>query len=533
MSLLDRFETFSKELSTRFNTASFASLPVKQENPVSKTMSSTSSSSTSSDSSDEEEQPQTNGTVEETTDDTINGKSNDTIEDSSGQHIHSDPSVSTHKLPADHPVYMIDEARRYYKGQQPPFILTKRQDPKTVVIPTSTGHRARNPETAEIVLRSWGKSAFFWTLDLNGIRYIVKPYRGAPLAGQKYLRWAGPNVGFDENPIAFSQIDMKKMRSRYPAAFISQMTGSSEGTALPDSSQKRPRSASTSSSGTTEGDTEEQASDEAPPALEEHAIDVDPQLQTPAKPTNAETGTKKTVARPREKNALKKGMKPTRHSDLPKRIPFDDGDEAPEASRAKPSKRRKTEHAKTEHAAQSTINHKEATPPAPSRSASRHRASTSGVNGTERSSSVPAQIQATPGATQRRRSRSRRSRTSVSQHSPSTVFVLSNEKQHRTTLLVHHAGAPEYQPLKLSACPNVDQFFDKVLEMWQVESDYVDRVTVSFLWMEQGDLRRTMYMTNREACWEHLLECVDEAPCWEEDEMGGRCVLGVEIVGMQ
>ena len=46
----------------------------------------------------------------------------------------------------------------------------------------------------------------FWTLDLNGTRYVVKSFAGAAQGGRRYLHWAGRGKGFEEKPLALSLI---------------------------------------------------------------------------------------------------------------------------------------------------------------------------------------------------------------------------------------------------------------------------------------------------------------------------------------
>ena len=46
----------------------------------------------------------------------------------------------------------------------------------------------------------------FWTLDLNGTRYVVKSFAGKAQGGMRYLYWAGPGKDFEEKPLALSFI---------------------------------------------------------------------------------------------------------------------------------------------------------------------------------------------------------------------------------------------------------------------------------------------------------------------------------------
>lgn len=488
MSIFGTLDAISKELSNRVTNATFLSSPEKPGDTPLQDMSSTTTGS-----SGEEEKPLVDNTT------------NDTADHS----MHSDPSVNTTKLPEDHPIHLEDEARRFFRGRRPPFVIVKRRkDPKTVVLPTAAGPRAQKPKTAEIVIRSWDESTRFWTLDLNGIRYIVKPFRGAPLAGQKYLYWAGPTLGFDEKPLAFSVGNRRVVMSRYRAALKSQMAFETDTKLHPDRSQKHRRGTSTSSL----SDSEDQAENESSATTGQHMDELDPQLQGQWQPVDINAESDHIAPQTKVKNALKKGKKPTRHSDLPQRVPFSAPDQSPDASRAAPAKRRKT------HDSKQDISHLySVSPPALQRSTIQRN----GVGASSSQTERPA-----TGAEQHRPARSKRLPT---QQSPTEPITLSQQKQYRTTLLVRVASSMEYQPLKLTTCPNLATFFDQVLSVCDVKPKNVAKVTVTFLWL---DLGRTMVMNpNREACWTHLLEQVDEAPCWEEEM--GRCMLDVEIVGVE
>lgn len=92
---------------------------------------------------------------------------------------HSDPSVNTATLGDDHPIYLLQEAQLFYQGQDPPFTLRKRPElSRNVVIPTASGQRPQVPTTVEVVAKPWDDKRMFWTLDLNNVRYIVKPFGG-------------------------------------------------------------------------------------------------------------------------------------------------------------------------------------------------------------------------------------------------------------------------------------------------------------------------------------------------------------------
>jgi hypothetical protein len=495
MSIFGTSETVSKEFLNRVTNASFLSSPRKQISNLTDDMSSTTSDSSSSDSSYAEKGP--------------------LIKDLADHLMHSDRSVNTDKLPDNHPIHLENEARKFFGDHQPPFVLKKRPEvTKNVAIPTASGLRANEPTVVKAVARPWDNSLMFWTLDLNGLRYIVKPIPGAPVAGMKYLYWAGPHRDFDPKPLAFTHMDMVNLKDRYPKVFQSytaDMPADIEGKILPGRSRKHRRSASTSSS--SENEDEAEVEGEGSNLLsKETSNKVDPRLQAPLQPIDNNAGPDRAFQQNWTKNALKKGKRPTRHSDLPRRVPFNTNGKAPTTSRKDTRKRRRT-HLSTRE----ITNLGDFPVPAP-------RRSTIDPSG----SNLPAE-QATARAGQHR---SHQTKQLVVQAPLAESPTLSLQKQYRTALLVRVSPLLEYQPLKLSALPTLSAFFDQVLGVWEVAPENVAKVTVKFLWMDVADKMRTMVMNpSHEACWSHLLEQVDDAPCWDEEK--GRCMLDVEIVGIE
>ena len=93
-------------------------------------------------------------------------------------------------LALDHPIYMFDEATAHYGDNNLPPFLTNRssknkiKDPrKPVVLATRTGHLESDAPVSELVLRPWGNKDAFWTLDLDGTRWIIKTGGGGPRGG--------------------------------------------------------------------------------------------------------------------------------------------------------------------------------------------------------------------------------------------------------------------------------------------------------------------------------------------------------------
>ena len=112
------------------------------------------------------------------------------------------------------------------------------------------------------------------------------------------------------------------------------------------------------------------------------------------------------------------------------------------------------------------------------------------------------------------------------------LLGLNEHKQMRTTLYVRVATSPEYIPLKMSECVTPQAFYTKVLSAWDIREESVVKITATFTWMDPEDKMRTMIMNSKiQGCFEHLLEQIDEAPCWEEGgKWKGKCVLDVDIM---
>lgn len=112
----------------------------------------------------------------------------------------------------------VADLRKAFDVEKPPFaVISKRGNTQgTVDLPAATGLRSDNPIKTKIVYRKWDEKKWigFWTLDRDGIRHIVKAFRGAPNGGWQYKRWLGRRNQIDqwEGPMAFSEYDPKRKR---------------------------------------------------------------------------------------------------------------------------------------------------------------------------------------------------------------------------------------------------------------------------------------------------------------------------------
>ena len=106
---------------------------------------------------------------------------------------------------------------------------------------------------------------------------------------------------------------------------------------------------------------------------------------------------------------------------------------------------------------------------------------------------------------------------------------LSQHKQSRTVLIVRVAPFVKYQPVNLSECMSLQSFYTEILGALGIRGECVAEITVTFSWKNPEDPMRMMVMNSRrEACFAHLIKQVDKAPGWEESEK--EYILDVEIV---
>ncbi|KAL8675462.1 MAG: hypothetical protein Q9168_000163 [Polycauliona sp. 1 TL-2023] len=119
---------------------------------------------------------------------------------------------------------MIQQARRDYAESLPPFILSK-ADPgarREIILANDSGEFPIHPSSFEVIrARRWDYTGrhCFWTLDYGGRRLILAPRGGGGRsAGCRYLRWLGKGQGIDgfsERAHAYS-MPTAKILALYP-----------------------------------------------------------------------------------------------------------------------------------------------------------------------------------------------------------------------------------------------------------------------------------------------------------------------------
>ena len=452
----------------------------------------------------------------------------------------------------------------------------------------------------------------FWTLDLNGHRYIVKAFNGGAQGGMRYRYWAGPEKGFAQKPLAISSINTSQSGAAsftedQSQSYRSQFVLPNRKRTISTHDSESPVSSSTTDSSynqrsvkrrKTEVDREfEQLEGGTPPAQRRSDIQApldDHQsgsLQPTKSASNEEERRKQEIIKRIEKavdrtfdqiftpwadkdqRVGRKTLKAIENvidivvddwspqhisRELNKELNGGDGKRQP-AGGNKPikacfdklatkvaTKLRREKQLEREKPERTNVSSVNGSPPRELWSPlddDNHVLDPRGTQHVEAegpTSSRP-DPQSVPPEGDRRQLDEDVGSDSVPLMSLSRrkqdsdilpLISLSRGKQTRTTLMVRVAPSSEYMPLKLNECMTTDDFYTKVLGVWEIGRERVAKMTVTFTWMDPSDKMRTMAMNSHvEGCLAHLLEEVDEAPTWAKAPEGkGKCVLDVDIV---
>ena len=155
------------------------------------------------------------------------------IESSVAGNTRSKNPLAAGSLPDTWTIYKLSDARSVFTKRRPPFVQGKGQmnideARKRVALADRQGRLLENPRTAQFSAHSWDKNDFFWTLDLEGTRWIVKAYGGGPQGGVTYRKWLGVKEGFSEKPVAFSMKQSENGQQTWPPPVRSSLKPSSE-----------------------------------------------------------------------------------------------------------------------------------------------------------------------------------------------------------------------------------------------------------------------------------------------------------------
>ena len=127
--------------------------------------------------------------------------------------VGQDAAIDTTSLPADQAPKFWAEAMRLYEHSRPPFVGASGSYPhgsRRAVFIAENGQRPHRPIRTDLVALQWSRrEGVYWTLDLNGERYIVQVFPNnysvvGVGARWVYRYWTGVGDEFEETPLAFS-----------------------------------------------------------------------------------------------------------------------------------------------------------------------------------------------------------------------------------------------------------------------------------------------------------------------------------------
>lgn len=399
----------------------------------------------------------------------------------------SDPARVPEELSEKHRARHEMSAREYYCDPEtmPSFVIRRSRDTeRTVVIATATGLRPEFPTKAKIVFRKWAKSFGFWTLDLSGVRHILKSFPGGSNGGGHYKEWLGPRDNSDhewKGPIAFS--DFKSNR---------ESTVSSE-----EEEQQEPFSNGLRS----EENSVNSASAKSTPSRSDSE-----EILLPAKKSHPLNGTKRPV---RSESMCRVELESPCSSGLENQTTVTSKSEADDSQRrsAGPLKR---PYPTTPH-----------TPAKRRKEASAHPSHTT-------------QRKKTPSTTESAREEIVGKPNPSLHRSPAADFLNNTStstslyKLEHTTLRFYLNGRTAFQAARLNSCLTTSQFFAYITKIFKLAIGDIVEVTVVFLWIEGMAEGREMEMrVGEEADMEILIEEVVNAPFWGTGT--DRCIVNVHV----
>lgn len=107
---------------------------------------------------------------------------------------------------------LLKEAIKHYGHIVPPFLVRRANQKrvqgsvsdKTVTLAENYYLNHGESRQRKITYRKWNDTYGFWTLDLDGERLILKPIKGGPFGGARYIGWLNCLHGFRTDLIAHS-----------------------------------------------------------------------------------------------------------------------------------------------------------------------------------------------------------------------------------------------------------------------------------------------------------------------------------------
>lgn len=397
-------------------------------------------------------------------------------------HNHS-PNVE--RLPEDHPVEHLDEAKALYANSRPPFVIRKTKKPRRrVLLATLDGQFSASSIEAEVVYRTWNSVEDYPTLDLDGKRFIVMGNAGGNPGNFQYHLWLGSKTGRVKKVVAYSG---QHVKANKPAlGLIENMPEVDEDPSLSQLST----------------DEEDQDSPISATGGQQYHYDnfkkaFDPTAIPTSTPSRFNVGrsiiASESSARKERPRREKRARSPSSPAHLDSRK-----NKAPAHASKRTSRR--TGYVSDDTSILSSPPYET---PAP----------TPSINGppAPASTSIPENAQA---------------------QEPACLPNLTLYKQTHTTLRVtRDSNIIGFVPLRLRTCMTMSALFSGVIAAsgYREDGEPIKCLMAVFDWKDETDLYKTIYVEKgTEGSFEIFLEIIDEAACWKDE--GGKCGIAVEVV---
>ena len=427
------------------------------------------------------------------------------------------------------------EAKMHFRSTRPPFLQKKKVSAlasTTAILATPSGEFPEKQTKVNIIARNWDNEAGYWTLDLDGKRWIVKNFSGGPWGGARIIPWLGVERGFSNKALAFAiKVPVRPKASPF---------------------NKKANKAVTSAKGLGLKSTT--------PAAKDHytvkqgskpSYHVKPIEGSLADPKSAEAHKILFTHQPGDVSSIKRKSSTTIHNQS--KLSLSDRlrtawDNVPQPNNGqawtKATTKSEQESAETrnlEHLHDETSDTSFETS-APSTQPKRRRVTheSEELDDDYCDSTAPSQLPkriirksikpGRPAVDLPTQSISKPSSSNPqlshvsSSLNPGPVFSLPTHKINATTVRVRIPPSMDFVPLSLRSCTTIPAFYASVLSAWDVEESNVATVKVNFNWLPA----ETMVMRRSPAdVFEWFLRTIDEAPCWDE---GVKCEVGVQLL---
>ena len=436
-------------------------------------------------------------------------------------------------LPADHVPKFLAEAKRIYGVSRPPFVRTGgniTDGMERAVFVTISGRRPDLPIRANLIAKRWDplvSSRIYWTLDLNGQRFIVQSFpNNGCINGAKwvYCCWTGVDEEFEDLPIAFTCIN-----GEYTSRPI---RGPTESSAVPKQQARAMKTAYA-------------VKRKAPSGLTEHLPEIDEESDSlPSSGDSSSWPSSEDVADQDYQAGVREDQQYSYEDfikafDLkatpPLAPPVFHTSQLTSSSGLRPQRERRDKESNPTKRARSH------TPPAPlgfkkvktpthvtSRAPHQiHHASNDSSGFSETLYETPA---LTP-STKDPPSSISEAHIPKTQASASFPILTLHQKTHTILRASRDSTIIGFVPLRLLTCMTISTLFSSVITAsgHQEHEEPIKCLMAVFDWKDENDVYKTIYIDKgTEDSFEIFLEIINEAPCWSDG--GGKCGVAIEIV---